>query len=72
MKIRVDKLMEDIMSSVWNNDLNHGFPRGIQDFEDWSKKSIGDPMLWRKIELLEHYSKTVEGVVDMAMKEVAQ
>ena len=70
MRFRVDSLVEQLIASEWNNDLSYEIPANVVDFEDWAKKSISDPMLWRKLELQKHLLGSIDRIVDKTFNEV--
>lgn len=53
----IRKAMNAIWDTNWNGDLVINLPVDIKNYEDWAMKTLADPLLWTKLDLITIDSK---------------
>ena len=64
----VEKAMEAIYDSEWNDDVTTNFPPELKDFKSWDKLSMENPLIWSTANYTQHARKNLDGMVDFVLK----
>ena len=67
---RVEKLIESVMSSLWNNDLSPWLEDvGVESLAQWAKRSTEDPQLGLKLQYRPHRHETLAKLMESLLGE---
>jgi hypothetical protein len=65
LAIRINDLIRQVLESLRNSDLMPEFEgTGVENLEDWAKKSTGDPLFASRLRLRTHRRATVAEILE--------